>query len=162
MAVADEAKGMQRRDALRRAGAAGATLLAGCLSRGRPPDYGGGGSTASPTPGVVDTSFEVTDRGPGGGDDATVTFDEDVTVEGTIRGNNGCYTAELAGASLDDGTLAVRVRAYEDRDEDELCTQALVGIGYRATVAVAGRGPDRVVVVHERDGEATTVADVRG
>lgn len=109
--------------------------------------------------GAPDVSFAVVSRGPGNGaNEATVSFDDEVLVEGTIAGNDGCYTAELADAGVTDDALRVLVRAV--RKGDGMCTQSLVDIGYEASVDFEGSLPRRVVVEHDSLGEVRTVADV--
>lgn len=163
----------------RRAVLAGATTLtaaglAGCLSdpgSGEPP-VGGDTPTEtptasptpadgdSPTPSRPDASFEVLRVESGQGENsASVSFGDDVTVEGTIGGRNGCYTARLADTNLSDGTFTVVVEAYEDREEDEMCTESLVDVDYEAAFSFEGSLPARVVVEHESLGETRTVAD---
>jgi hypothetical protein len=158
---------MDRRTFVATLGALAAGTLAGCLS-GDPP-AGGDGSrptddqteTPSPTPDVslAETSFTVEDVQSGtGNDEASVSFDDGVAVDGTIMGKNGCYTASLGSATLEDATLEVVVDSHE-RDDADACTQALVDIDYRASFTFEGRLPDRVVVEHDIDSERTTVAE---
>lgn len=108
--------------------------------------------TASPggSPAVTATEFAVTDRSSGTGrSEATISrAGRTVSVDGTARGNNGCSTAELESAAFDGAELRVAVRTYEDREEDEACTQATVDIHYEADVDYEGH-LDRVVVTHD-------------
>lgn len=176
---------MNRRDVLARTGTLALALAAGCLTNPgdeEPPDGGdtptgtptdsptpsddpGPTETPSPTetpgPSAGDPTFEILGVGPGQAENsAEVSFDDGVTVEGTIGGRNGCYTARLAEAATADGTLRVLVEAYEDRAEDEACTDALVDVEYRARFRFDGAAPSRVVVEHDSMGEVRTVADV--
>jgi len=117
-------------------------------------DDGNGEREDREDPSVVDTEFEVVSEGSGGEDDGEARVDidgETVRVEGSIVGRNGCYTARLEEAVVEDGTLVVRVEAYEDAEEGEMCTQALVVIEYEARVDLDGE-PSEVRVEH--DGEA--------
>ena len=87
---------------------------------------------------------------------ATVEFeDRTITVVGTVVGNNGCYTARLGGTTIEEGTLVVRVESYEDADEDEVCTQALVGIDYESVIEFDGEPPAVVRVEHNGETVAT-------
>jgi hypothetical protein len=109
---------------------------------------------------VADTAFEVTSNRCGGAsEEATVTVDgETVTVDGLIRGSDGCHTARLAGTSVDGGTLTVGVESYVPESEaDEVCQQCLVDIEYTASVTTTGGPPDSVVVEH--GDERVTTAD---
>jgi hypothetical protein len=104
-------------------------------------------------PEVVDTEFEVVSEGGGGEGDGEARVDIDgsvVEVEGSIVGRNGCYTARLDEAVVEEGTLVVRVEAYEDADEGEMCTQALVVVEYEARVELDGEVTEVRV---EHDGE---------
>lgn len=166
---------MKRRGLLAGASTVAATVLGGCLSDpldGEEPPAGGTTPTDtptdsstptdgnSPTPSMQDSSFEVLGVESGQGENsADVSFDDAVTVEGTIGGRNGCYTARLAAADSTDEGLRILVEAYEDKEEGEMCTEALVDIDYRATFEYEGELPERVVVEHDSQGEKRTVAD---
>lgn len=104
-------------------------------------------------PTIRETRFEVGDVDESDREEsASVAFESDtITVAGAITGNNGCYTARLADARIEDDELVVAVESYEDADEDEMCTQALVAIEYEAVVEVDGELPGSVRVEH--DGE---------
>ena len=173
---------MDRRDVLARTGTLAVAALAGCLSNpggNEEPPVGGDTPTDTPTdaqtptddttptdedgaePSGRDASFEVLRVQSGQAENsATVSFGDGVTVEGTIGGRNGCYWARLASTDLSDGTLRMLVEAYEDREDDEACTEALVDVDYRATVQFEESLPERVVVEHDSMGETRTVADV--
>lgn len=160
---------MRRRDVLRYAGAAAVVGATGCLGEGSgtPGDDGnttdgdGNGDGDDTGTSVSDTSFEVESVTSGTGDgDASVTFEEGaVRVDGTASGNNGCYTARLGGVSYDEeeDRVTVNVETFEDRDEDEMCTEALVGIDYSATAEFDGGLPSSVEVRH--DDETVIVAE---
>lgn len=146
---------MRRRTLLRNAAAAGAVALsAGCLT-----DAGPGDSTDTETddgssPTLDDTAFEVTNVGSGTQvDEAAVTTDgQQVVVTGTIHGSNGCYTASLADATFEDGTLAVTVESHEKDTEGtatNVCTDAIVEIEYRLEATFAGGMPGTVEVTHD-------------
>lgn len=124
-------------------------LVAGCLGGPTRSDGSGDGDGSS----VRDTSFEVLEvRSSGEEERASVAFEDgSITVTGTIGGNNGCYTARLADATIGDGALTVSVESYEDAGEGRDCTQALVVIEYRATVTTDGTPPASVTVEHGGD-----------
>lgn len=122
-----------------------------------------GGSGASDSDAIAETGFAVVGRN-GRTDVPRVdvsfeTGDDRVVVEGTIRGRNGCQTAELSRVGYDpradEMTLSV---ATIDRPgtETEACSQQLVGISYRATAEFADSVPRSVAVVH--DGEDVVAA----
>ncbi|WP_331235062.1 hypothetical protein [Natronorarus salvus] len=105
-------------------------------------------------PTVVSTEFEVVSKGGGGEGDGEARIEregESVRVQGSIVGWNGCYTARLEEAVVENGTLVVRVEAYEDAEEGEMCTQALVVIEYEVRIELAG---EVTGVRVEHDGEA--------
>lgn len=114
---------------------------------------GSGGSSS-----VVDRSFEVGGAECGQGEQqAEVTRGEArVDVDGTIRGRNGCYTAELEDVTYDDRAdeLTIAVRASEG--DGEYCQQCIVDIDYRASVEFEDGTPGTVRVRH--DGEQVTTA----
>jgi hypothetical protein len=107
--------------------------------------------------GVADVTFEVLNVESGIEDEsASVTFEDDgLLVEGTITGNNSCYTARIAEMSLSDGEFTLSVESYEDADEDQMCAQELVDITYEAVVEFDDRGPETVVVEHNSSTVAT-------
>lgn len=169
---------MNRRTLLSAVGTAAAGALAGCLSSAADGDGDGDdgdGSTPTDTPTAtpsptasptktsgcspVEEEFTVENVGSGTGkNEATVSFDGDVVVDGTIRGKNGCYTASLGSVGYEDGSLTVVVESHE-KEGAEACTQALVDIDYLATFTFDGELPDTVTVEHDVDGERTTVAE---
>jgi hypothetical protein len=92
---------------------------------------------------------------------AAVTFGETtIEIEGTIKGRNGCYTARLDEITITDGTLTVAVESYEDREDDEVCTEAIVYIDYQVIAPDAGDSDqfDEVTVTHNGDAVTTKVA----
>ena len=165
---------MNRRDVLGLSGTLALAGLAGCLTNpvgdGEDPegdgpqpgdDDPGGDGDRGEAPELVDSSFEVKDSGPGDedGNRAEVSFDDVVTVEGYIIGRNGCYTAELDNADAGTGGLRMLVRAYEDEDAGDMCTQGLVEIHYEATFEFEGELPANVAVEHDSMDEVRTVAE---
>lgn len=128
-------------------------------AHGTPP----GGSEPSATPGyVTDRSLDVLDSACGSRvDDASVSFDDGVTVTGTIWGNDACHTATLEDVDYAADSLTVVVAAEDDSGADEMCGQCITEIEYEASAAVDDGGPDEVVVVHVRGDERTTVATAR-
>jgi len=159
------------------------TLLTGCLGGGGSGDSGDdengtadtnateGGETPETT-GVSlgETEFEVV--GTGGGtqrDEVSVSFGESlpgfsqedlqtVSVEGALTGRNSCYTAELESAEYDpaEDVFEVRIRSFEDREEDEVCSQVITEVEYRFIASFEGSLPGRTKVSH--DGEAVAEA----
>lgn len=155
-------------------------FLAGCLGDGgEPGDEGDGDDNASSrgegepteqnTVSLAKTNFEVVRTGGGTRiDSVSVNFEENlpgvsdedvvaVTVEGALTGRNSCYTAELESAEYDpdEDVFSVNVRSFEDREEDEMCTQVMTELEYRLTASFEGGLPERATVRH--DGE--TVAE---
>jgi hypothetical protein len=123
--------------------------------------------TASPEPrgssgGSMGVSFSVRDQECGGQvDETTVSFDDGVTVSGTIWGNDACYTATLRDVSLEEGALTLVVAAESDAGTDRMCAQCITEISYEASVSVSGTDdPDVVRVVHVHGGERQTVTTV--
>lgn len=143
---------MDRRALLAATATTTATLLAGCLG-GDPADE----STPEPSPTdttpehpqLVDQSFDVTnvECGTTGHDVQTEKSDGTVTVEGTIDGNNTCYTAELVRAEYvaDEDTLFVEVESVE-RETDGACGQCIVEIDYVATFEFENGEPGTIRV----------------
>ena len=86
---------------------------------------------------------------------AEVTFDDGtVTVDGTTWGNEACYVARLESATLDGGTLTLRVVTERAAGPDEACAQCIAEIEYRAVVETPTT-PEEVVVVHDGETVAT-------
>ncbi|MGK2230795.1 MAG: hypothetical protein ACI9QA_000956 [Methanobacteriota archaeon] len=105
--------------------------------------------------GIETAGFTVEGRENASGDEgaADIGFDEDegrIVVSGTVVGKNGCATARLSEANVEDGTLNVGVGTVSDGTE--VCTQALVAIGYEATFSFDGEIPDEVSVSHDGTG----------
>lgn len=100
---------------------------------------------------VKEVSFEVFEVENGTGEEsAAVSFENDrVLIRGTIRGENGCYTARIADVSLSDDEFTITVESYEDADEGQMCAQALVAIEYEARVEFTDAEPGTVVVEHD-------------
>ena len=154
-----------RRRAPLAAAAAATTGAAGCLGDGPGAERGDTGTdtpdepTQSATesgdwPRLVDRSFEVTrvECGNDYGDYDVGQADGVVTVEGTVGGSNGCYSAELVGAAYDEEAdrLSVEVEAVGDREEGEACTSCIVEIEYATELTFEGGGPGEIRV--EQDG----------
>ncbi|WP_225307837.1 hypothetical protein [Haloarcula sp. CBA1129] len=81
-----------------------------------------------------------------------MTFDgNQVVVEGTIWGADGCKTADLTEAAYDSGSdeLRISVGTKEQTDAGDMCTQAIMEIDYRATVTFANGLPGTVSVSHD-------------
>lgn len=101
---------------------------------------------------VERTSFEVVSRNSGAGKQNVVidTNEETVHIEGIITGRTSCYTADLKDVIIEDGDLHIHVESYDASDEDELCTEALVDIEYRAEIILSDV-PATVTVSHNGD-----------
>jgi len=158
---------MKRRTLLGTLGTTGIVTLTGCLSDGgggTPSDNGTATDTPTPMPTPAPTltgsGFQVDSPQSGTqADSATATVDgTDVVVDGRIQGDNGCYTGELDSVNYDGDRLTVAVRAVDDSDPDEMCTDAIVEIDYTATVEFANGPPATVVVTHDHgDGPETVL-----
>lgn len=142
---------MERRALLAATATTTTTLLAGCLGG----DSADENDNPSPTeqtpehPRLVDQSFDVTnvECGTQGHDVRTEKSDGTVTVEGTVDGNNTCYTAELVRAEYvaDEDTLYVEVESVE-RGTDQVCGQCIVEIDWLATFEFENGEPGTVRV----------------
>lgn len=134
------------------------TLLSGCSGE---MDTGYGNKTddqehdqpneseRTPKMTIADTTFEVISTENGTGEENVVidTNGKTVHIEGTITGQNGCYTADLSSVITEGEDLRVQIESYENSDEDELCTEALIGIEYRTKVILSAV-PTTVTVEH--------------
>ena len=176
---------MRRRPLLRGLAAGALTLTAGCLADDAntptdvPTDADGSTDTRSDTPDdrgtespdgtpgttpipdrVTDESLSVTASECGGQvDDASVSVgDSEVTVTGTIWGNDACYTAVLADARVESDTLVVVVGSEREGGTDRMCTQCITEIDYEATVAFVGDPFEGVEVRHDHGDGGSTVA----
>jgi hypothetical protein len=109
---------------------------------------------------AADRSFTVVETGDEADNEASVAIENDgsrIVVTGTITGENGCRTATLDSVRIDAGEVRIVVATERAPDADAVCSQALVGIGYRATVTVERR-PESVTVIHRGAGGEETVA----
>lgn len=173
---------MHRRQVLSAVGAVAVFGLAGCTGGDAPAaerddDDASGTRSPSPTETTDGTStppqrielesheFTVVDRESGQQrDDARIgyrTETNEVSVEGTIWGTNGCKTAHLARATYDadEDRLSVAVVTRDRADATEACTQALVEIDYEATFTFSNGTPGEVAVSHD---ERTVASAARG
>ncbi|PSP51514.1 hypothetical protein BRC60_02735 [Halobacteriales archaeon QH_1_68_42] len=117
--------------------------------------------TPPPTPdGVTDQSLSVTASECGGQvDDASVSVgDSEVTVTGTIWGNDACYTAVLSDVRVEGDTLVVVVGAEREGGTDRMCAQCITEIDYEVTVAFVGDPFEGVEVRHDHGDGGSTVA----
>lgn len=149
---------MNRRTLLAAAAAASTTGFAACLDDGigeqsgsSPTDGQGSSPTDTPDrPYVADQSFEVTSVECGSGfvGHGVTVEDGVVTVEGTLDGSNGCYTADLVTAAYDAKTdeLYVEVESIEERGDGEDCTTCTVEIDYVARFTFENGEPSSVRV----------------
>jgi hypothetical protein len=163
---------MHRRFVLSSLGLAATATLAGCLGGGSPPtagnsddgdgdsdggtphtdtdDTASGGSGGGTHPRFTETSLTATGRCDSHGT-ASVDFDDGVTVVGCARGRNGCAVPVLGDVSyaVSEDTLTVVVASEVERDEGQLCTEALLPLGYEVRVVMDGTVPADVRVVHD-------------
>lgn len=105
--------------------------------------------------GVEGAEFTVEGIQSASGDEeeADAAFNEDegtIVATGTVIGNDGCATARLAEAYVEDGALNVDVETVDTGGE--MCTQALVAIEYRATLTFDGEIPNEISVSHDGEG----------
>jgi len=147
---------MRRRTMLAAVASGAVTATAGCVRLPAWSDEGTAGGA-----GVSESSFTVGDAscGEGSGEATVRAEDATVAVRGTVTVASGCQTAELAGASVDDGELRIVVASAE-REGVEQCVQCLTEVAYSASVTPTEGLPERVVVVHEARGERSEVASV--
>lgn len=95
---------------------------------------------------VTDLTIDAVEPGKDG-DAATVRRETGaLVVEGTIGGADGCAVAAVDGVGLENGRVTLDLVTYRARRG--ACTDAAVGIDYRATVAVAGDPPTAASVRH--------------
>lgn len=155
---------MRRRTLITASFAVIGSVVAGCLETSDPMDDSGENTdpvdTATPDAGNGDglrTEFTVLDSSHSGEESASITFgDGTVVATGTIRGNNGCYTARLGDVTMENDSLVVGIESFEDAEEDMGCTAATIYIEYEATVEISGDRPSSVRVDH--NGEPVTTA----
>ncbi|WP_224447788.1 hypothetical protein [Haloprofundus salilacus] len=165
---------MDRRTFLARTTVLAAVGLAGCTSTGTgdesdgdgggddggewSTDSGNGSGGSGQT--ITDRTFERTGECDQPSS-ATVTRDGDtVVVEGCIRGRNGCSVAVLDSVQYDaaEDRLSVVVATNVEREDDEVCTQALVSRGYEVRVEFENGLPGNVDVIHDGADGRSTVA----
>ncbi|EMA25377.1 MULTISPECIES: hypothetical protein [Haloarcula] len=113
-----------------------------------------------------ETTFSVTQRQSGSQtSSATVAFDGDqVVVEGTIWGSDGCKTADLTDVTYDSSVdeLHISVGTKDKPDAGDVCTQAIMEINYRATATFENGLPGTVSVSHDTgDGQSPVTTATR-
>jgi hypothetical protein len=179
---------MHRRQVLSAVGAVAAIGLVGCAGSDTPAaerngnnssGTGSGQPTGTTTPTATGTStparrielesreFTVVDRESGQQrDDVRIGYQteaNEVRVEGTIWGSDGCKTARLDAATYDadENRLSVAVATRDRTDDAGVCTQALVEIDYEATFGFSNGTPDETTVSHDgrEVARGTTAAD---
>lgn len=102
---------------------------------------------------TAEFTVEGTENASGdeGGSDAEFNEDESsIVVTGTVIGSDGCATARLAEAAIEDGALNVDVETVDA--SGGMCTQALQAIEYEATLTFDGEIPNEVSVSHDGEG----------
>jgi len=131
---------------------------------GNQPTDSGDHPSTTVADGLVNQSLTVTGSASGTErHDATVEFDADateVTVTGTIPGEDGCTTAELGDVTYDEqaDVLSVTVQTIDIPDSGDACTQAIVEIDYEARLTFAESLPSQVSVTHDGSGGRRDVA----
>lgn len=112
-------------------------------------DTDSGGTQSGKQSTLAKKSFKVVSSGCGKEKIETNASFEGRTVQvtGTISGSNSCYTAELKDVTLEQDTLAVKIRSFENKS-NELCSMCLSNIEYNTTCTFEDELPSRVVVVH--------------
>ncbi|MFB6251777.1 MAG: hypothetical protein ABEI27_08860 [Halobellus sp.] len=112
--------------------------------------------------GLVSGSLVPREECPKPGD-ATVQLEaESAAVRGCVVGRNGCTVPRLQDVTFDSetGVATVVVASFEERDENEACTEALVNLGYEAQVDTGGATLVGLKVVHDDVDGRRVVADV--
>lgn len=164
---------MHRRTILSGFGVALAVALSGCLGGGAPTAGGNGGSGGGGDddsggggdgdgsdgaaggggthPRFTETSLTSTGQCDSPGTAAIDFDDAGVTVIGCAHGRNGCAVPVLGDVSygVEENLLTVVVASEVERSEDEMCTEALLPLGYEARVEMDGMVPSNVRVVHD-------------
>jgi hypothetical protein len=117
------------------------------------------GGTAAPGASltVADRKFTVQDRDASPSNEASVTVEQGgshIVVTGTITAKNGCQTAVLDRVRAKEAKLAITVATERGADADAMCSQALVGISYRATFDVEGTAKSVSVIHRGVDGRS--------
>lgn len=154
-----------RRETLTGVAGAGALALAGCVSSDDTDETGptdnpsDDDTTESTEEMTLTTAVErigssCTSASAG---EATVFFDDEFVVAGSITAPNPCYAPELTAHSLTDGTLSLTVDVVAESEEG--CTSCTGMVNYEATLS----GPtledvDSVSVSHADGGSYETPA----
>ncbi|RDI71412.1 hypothetical protein [Halopelagius longus] len=110
-----------------------------------------GDGTSGTHPRFTESSLTPRDECSSPGEASVAFDDEGVTVTGCIVGKNGCTVPSMEDLTYDgrEGLVTLVVAAVEERDDDEMCTEALENLGYEARVALDGTVPSAVAVVHD-------------
>ncbi|KTG10898.1 hypothetical protein AUR64_06875 [Haloprofundus marisrubri] len=108
---------------------------------------------------IADRTFERTGECNSSGTTTVSREDDAVVVEGCIRGRNGCSVPVLDTAEYDADAdrLSVVVGTEVEKEEDEMCSQALVSLGYELRVSFDGPVPTDIAVAHDGPDGQTTV-----
>ncbi|WP_267641846.1 hypothetical protein [Haloarchaeobius amylolyticus] len=114
--------------------------------------------TDQPTPQLDSQSIETTNTGCGSEGSARVAFGEaDVEVTGAIMASTPCHEAVLQDTTLDAEGKTLTVTVGVQDDGSDACTQCIATVEYAATLGFANGLPETVEVVHESQGQTTTV-----
>jgi len=96
---------------------------------------------------------------------ASIEWNEDsIAIEGCIVGRNGCADARLVSIepTTTEGAVDVVVETFVDADDDEVCTEALINIGYDLQLHVpSSSDPTQIQVTHDdvNGRSVVTIAD---
>ena len=111
---------------------------------------------------VEDDGKPAEGGGMAGGEAAIEFAPDEVAVAGTIVGETGCHSAEIANVTVDDaGAFRVVVAAVDRSAPDRLCTQSLTPIGYELEAQFEDGVPETVAVIHDDARGRETVATDR-
>jgi len=84
--------------------------------------------------------------------------DAETVISGCIEGRNGCAVPILAGGSEADGTLRVEIGEVDVSDDDMMCTQQIVQLGYELRLRFDDGFPDSIEVFHDGAEQSGVVA----
>lgn len=90
-----------------------------------------------------------------------VTFESAaVEVLGCVTGNNGCYTAAIESATVEDGRFTLVVVSTTTAEPSEPCPDVITDSGYLVRATFEDEAPAVVEVVHDDIGGRRTVKTV--
>ena len=92
---------------------------------------------------------------------ATIEFldsEVEAIVTGCIEGRNGCAIPVLVDGYDDNGTLRVEIGEADLSDDETMCTQHIVQLGYELRLRFDPEMPDTIEVFHDGATESGVVA----